>query len=189
MLTTQTTDMEPVSNPSNGFPGVGGTAPGIVAGIGVRNRVVGFAAEFSLPARFETVQEMRHGIVEQIDNRYRDSILSALVIARVAGGKVGLELVGGVSFVDQSIVVRFADCGTQFNPQPCSAYSEDIERSAWTWGITFGGDVPVRVAARFAIVPQIRVHMVPSRGFFDNLPDLRVSSFVFRPAVAGRWTF
>ena len=55
LLTTQSSDTSYPDNPSIGMPGVGGTAWGVVAGLGIRNRIGGIAAEFSLPARFETV--------------------------------------------------------------------------------------------------------------------------------------
>ena len=188
MLTTQASDIT-IPSGSVGTPGVGGTAPGIVAGVGIRNRVVGLAAEFSLPARFETVQEMRHFLVARIDNEYKDTILSALMTVRMSAGRVQPEVSGGISFVAQNVLVSFSDCGGESNEKPCGPFGVPTERSATTWGITFGGDVAIRVARRFDIVPQMRVHFIPRGSDLSGLSDLRLSEYVFRPAVSGRWTF
>jgi hypothetical protein len=168
-------------------PGVGGTAIGFTVALGFPvNRSVTMATELSLPTRFEAVKGFHHGIIESLDYQYRDVVISELLHIRAPARRVSLEFVGGFSVVNQDASLRIADGGAEFNPKPFGPFGAPISQGAWTWGITVGLDVAIRVSEHVAFIPQIRGHLIQRA---DTLSDLGLATLVLRPAVGGRWTF
>ena len=103
-------------------------------------------------------------------------------------GAVSAEPLGGFS------VVRVDTLRAATRSSPCCISVEalgpygDFEQVGHTsWGVTFGGDVAVRVSRNISVVPQMRIHWI--RRSLNDWHELGLSSYVFRTGVGVRATF
>jgi len=185
----------PASFPSHEKPGVGGSAVGITGTVGVMlSPRASIALEISYPARFASVQELRYSFSQQIENRHRDLVVSALFhLHRAHARTIRPELVVGGSYVREDTLRRTADqIGPAFPPTGVyGPYGRESPISRDALGVTGGADLGVRVSAHVSVVPQVRLHWIartsPDGGSFSA--HLSLGSLLVRPAVGLRATF
>jgi hypothetical protein len=111
MLSVQPSRDVPFAGPSVSRTGVGGAAIGITSEIGLFvTRAVNIAFEFSVPKRFDSVQEYTTFIGFRNANRHRELILSPLVrVSLYQSGRAHLAVAGGPSFVREDTLQRRSD--------------------------------------------------------------------------------
>jgi hypothetical protein len=182
------------SAPSLPTTGAGGTAIGVAfeAGAFLTPRIA-LGVEVSLPRRFTAIQETDYSRVFQQKSHHRDVALSG-VVRTVLGTspRVRVALVAGGGVVNESTHQQRRD---QQGPLPTyppvfGPYSEEYSFTRWTVGALAGADVEMRIAARVALVPQIRAHFI--RRSSDGSEQgwaLGLNTLVLRPALLVRTTF
>jgi hypothetical protein len=108
MWSTQGSTIE-ISDPDTPAPGVGGTALGVVGEFGifllpprVHEWTFSLSFEFSLPARFDSVQATDYDTVYLTDNRHRELVFSGLFHVHAPQiGPVHMALVAGPSIIQE----------------------------------------------------------------------------------------
>ena len=199
MWSTQGSTIE-ISDPDTPAPGVGGTALGVVGEFGifllpprVHKWTFSLSFEFSLPARFDSVQATDYDTVYLTDNRHRELVFSGLFHAHAPQiGPVHMALVGGPSIIQedtlQSTTVPVPCCQIPTNLGP---FGPETQLTRWTFGLTFGADIGIQVSRRIQIVPQIRLHWVNRADFSGDATSafLNLSPWLIRPAVGVRVGF
>jgi hypothetical protein len=181
--------------PSLPRTGVGGTTVGGGAEFGgFVTEHVGLGVEFALPARITAVQETDYTRIFQVENRYRE--LTMFAVARAAtrsAARIRLAAVGGAGLVQESSLQRRRDALGLFPLTPSvtfGPYSDQMTRTRWTYGVTFGGEAAIALSRHAALVPAMRVNWV-HRSDDTNEPMwvLGLSSIVYRPSVGVRAYF
>jgi hypothetical protein len=180
-------------------PGVSGTAPGVAGEFGtvlpprMHEWTFSLSFEFSLPARFDSVQETNHYEVYQTDNKYRDLVFSGLFhVHAPPNGPVRLGFVVGPSIIQednlQSTTVPIAGVNTG-NLGP---FGPETQLTIRTVGLTVGADFGIQISRRVQIVPQIRLHWVnrnATDAYSNGFVTLFLGSWLIRPAVGIRVGF
>ena len=191
MLSTQTST-QPGQGSSVPTTGVGGTALGISGEFGAfLTPSVSLAFEVSVPARVESLQYT--GIPSaQIDNQHRDLVLSGLFHVHVVpAGPVRLALVGGPGVIQENTLQRTALA--PFGSEDFGPYGPETTLTRWTFGLTAGADLGIRVGQHVQIVPQIRVHWIDRANLGSGNDSasafLGLATVVIRPAVGVRVSF
>lgn len=178
--------------------GTGGTAIGGSADIGRHvTSVLSVAFEFSIPARFTSVQVIPDllGSRTRIENAHRDIVLSGVLHLRaVRTRRAQFELVGGGGLVRQDTLQRQAlgpSVGLGGTDSDFGPYGPQRQRTEWTFGVSGGGDLTIAVSRRVGVVPQMRVHFVSRDGPLSGTlsGNLGLSSWVVRPGVSVRVGF
>jgi hypothetical protein len=155
------------SDPDMPTTGVGGTAFGVVGEFGIclppREHEWSFSLsfEFSLPARFDSMQETDYSIVYRTDNQHRDIVFSGLFHVHAPPiGRVRLGLAGGPSIIQEDTLQSRADqIGSPgMTPANFGPFGPETQLTRWTIGLTVGADIGIQVSRRVQIVPQIRLH-------------------------------
>jgi hypothetical protein len=109
------------NDPHSQLPSGSATAPGVAGEFGiflppkVHERIFSLSFEFSLPARFDSVQETDYFTTYLTDRQHRDLVLSGLFHVHAPPiGPMRLELVGGPNAAANSVAIRTAwdDHGT-----------------------------------------------------------------------------
>ena len=147
--------------------------------------------ELGLPARGQLVLDSFYfgGFREEV--RYRDTTVFGLVRLRPTARSVTPELVVGAGLVHQSAAVRRANRGFTGTGFALGPFFPEHTTSRKAWGLTGGIDLPIRVAARAVVVPQLRV-VYTERGDIavsPGFPRFGISTVAVRAGVAIRATF
>jgi len=173
--------------------GVSGTAFGVVGEFGVFLKpkvdqwTFSLSFEFSIPVRFDSVQETFYFTTYLTDNQHRDLVFSGLFHVHTPQiGPIHMGLVAGPSFVQedtlQSTTSEYPCCQIPTNFGP---FGHETQLTRQTFGLTVGADVGIQVSRRVQIVPQIRLHWVNRADF----SFLNLSPWLIRPAVGVRVGF
>ena len=193
MWSTQGSTIE-ISDPDTPAPGVGGTALGVVGEFGifllpprVHKWTFSLSFEFSIPVRFDSVQETFYDTRYLTDNQHRDLVFSGLFHVHTPQiGPIHMGLVAGPSFVQedtlQSTTSEYPCCQIPTNFGP---FGHETQLTRQTFGLTVGADVGIQVSRRVQIVPQIRLHWVNRADF----SFLNLSPWLIRPALGIRVRF
>ena len=182
-------------------PGVSGTALGVAGEFGiflpprVHEWTFSLSFEFSLPARFDSVQETNHYEVYLTDNKYRDLVFSGLFhVHAPPTGRVRLGFVVGPSIIQednlQSTTVPVEGPGV--NTGNLGPFGPETQLTRLTVGLTFGADIGIQVSRRVQIVPQIRLHWInrnATDAYSNGFVTLFLGSWLIRPAVGIRVGF
>jgi hypothetical protein len=187
----------PGPGPSNPQTGVGGTALGVSGAIGtLLTPRVSLAFEFSVPARFESMQEIDYmSFIARFDNHHRDWILSGLFhFDWPTTRSVHVELVVGPSVVREDTLQSTANGLTSGPPAYAftgayGPFGPETSVARWSVGISGGVDVGVRLSPRVELVPQFRLHWIERATYGDSDQVLGLSSVVVRPALGVRVRF
>jgi hypothetical protein len=180
--------------------GVSGTAFGVVGEFGMflppkgHEWTFSLSFEFSLPARFESVQETNYFTVYETDNQHRDLVFSGLFHVHAPPiGPIHVGLVAGPSIVQEDTLQRTA---YQIEPPATitghfGPFGPETPLTRWTVGLTVGADVGIQVGRRVQIVPEIRLHWVNRSDFGGDAASafLGLGSWLVRPAVGIRASF
>jgi hypothetical protein len=198
MWSTQGSTLD-ISDPDTPAPGVGGTAFGVVGefGVFVKPKVdkwtFSLSFEFSLPARFDSVQATDYDTIYLTDNRHRDFVFSGLFHVHAPPiGPIHVALVVGPSIIQedtlQSTTVPVPCCQIPTNLGP---FGPETQLTRWTFGLTFGADIGIQVSRLVQIVPQIRLHWADRADFSGDASSafLNLSPWLIRPAVGVRVGF
>jgi hypothetical protein len=178
--------------------GVGGTALGVSGEFGgfLMPRL-SLSFEVSVPARFESVQEIDYYTISRTDSQHRDLFHSGLFHVHFAEGRtIQVAAVAGPTVVQENTLVSTA---YQVRPQSFvrtgvfGPYGPQITLSRWTVGITGGVDLGIQLSHRVQVMPQVRVHWI-QRASLNSFPTpdnafLGLSALVIRPAVGLRVAF
>jgi len=182
------------SSPSLRFASsTSGRVPGLALEAGVRVGplfVVG--AELGIPARHQWTQVSGYlfGPFER-EIRYRDTTIAAL--AGVGGQlteSVRVTAVGGIELVQENWLERRAD--GRLGPVGDIVYGSfgaTATLKNWTTGAVFGADLAITASRHFAIVPQVRVHLIARDDVATAVGSLNVAPSVFRAGVVVRAAF
>jgi hypothetical protein len=186
----------PDPNPHLLVQGGPGTEFGIDATLGIHVlSVLDIAAEISLPARSEVVEIYSYAFnppSRQIDDRYRDVMVSGLFHLHPNRGAVRPEFVIGISYVREDSLQQIAPgVGPQTNTATMFApYGPFIQIVHDTVGFTLGADVPIRLHQRVSIVPDFRVHWIARPDVEAGIAEfLSLASSVVRGGVGIRVAF
>jgi hypothetical protein len=189
------------NDPHSKLPSGSATAPGVAGEFGtflppkVHERIFSLSFEFSLPARFDSVQETDYFTTYLTDRQHRDLVLSGLFHVHASPiGPLRLELVGGPSIIQEDTLQRTA---LQFVPPGMitghfGPFGPETQLTNWTVGWTVGADVGIQVSRRVQIVPQVRLHWVNRSDLYlsaDAGGFLDLGSWLIRPAVGIRVGF
>jgi hypothetical protein len=178
---------------------VSGTAFGVAGEFGafLKPRVdqwtFSLSFEFSIPVRFDSVQETDYLQIYRTDNQHRDLVFSGVFHFHAPPiGPIRVGLVAGPSIVQedtlQSTTVPVPCCQTPTNFGP---FGPETQLTRWTVGLTVGADVGIQVSRRVQIVPQLRLHWVDRANFGGDVTSafLGLGSWLIRPAVGVRVGF
>jgi len=149
------------SEPGIPSPGVGGSAPGfVVSGEAALKGPFGVGVELSDISRFTAMQRTGGSSDPALyQQQYRDVIVSALAhVHHRFGDRVGLDVVGGISFVQQDSIQRVATApqfSSSFGP-----FGPERSISSNTAAGTLGVDVGVGIMRHVSIGPTLRAHLV-----------------------------
>jgi hypothetical protein len=182
---------------------VGGSALGVAGEFGIflapraREWTFSLAFEFSVPARFDTVQQMNYAVTCaacMTDNQHRDLVFSGVLHFHAPPiGPIHVGLVGGPSIIQEDTLQRTAFSleprGIVFGP-----FGPETQLTRWTVGLTVGTDIGIQVNRRVQIVPQIRLHWVNRTDDLESSTSyssalLGLGSWLIRPAVGVRVSF
>jgi hypothetical protein len=176
--------------------GVSGTAFGVAGEFGafLKPRVdqwtLSLSFEFSVPARFDSVQETFYDTTYLTDNQHRDLVFSGLFHFHAPpSGPLHMGLVAGPSIIQedtlQSTTFQYPCCQIPTNFGP---FGHETQLTRQTFGLTVGADVGIQVSRRVQIVPQIRLHWVNRANFGGDVPSafLGLGSWLIRPAIGIR---
>ena len=160
-----------VLEPGTPTPGVSGSAPGfVVSGEAALKGPFGVGVELSDISRFTAMQSTAGSIPSHADVQYKDLIVSALAhIHHRFGDRVGLDVVGGVSFVHQDAIERVATAppfSSSFGP-----FGPEHSLSSNTVAGTLGFDVGVGIMRHVSIGPTLRAHLVSRSRLGTNSQD------------------
>jgi hypothetical protein len=191
-----------IADPDAPYPGVSGTAFGVAGEFGifllpprVHEWTFSLSFEFSLPARFESVQATDYYFVSRTDNRHRELVFSGLFhVHAPPSGPLHMGLVAGPSFVQEdtlqstTVPVLVPCCQIPTNLGP---FGPETQLTRWTFGLTFGADIGIQVSRLVQIVPQIRLHWADRADFSGDASSafLNLSPWLIRPAVGVRVGF
>ena len=189
LLSVQTST-PPGSEPSLAPLGVAGTAFGAGASLNVLfPSGWSIGGELSVPARIVSTVDVTYVTRYQIENRYREPMLSVLVrYHALRGSRAGIDVGGGASVAWQSTIQRRADAiGTFPFSGGFGPFGPSTEYTSTTLALTIAADLPITLSTHVALVPAMRVHVVsrPSDSQ-DPLWYLGVDRFVYRPSVGVR---
>jgi hypothetical protein len=155
---------------------------------------VSLSAELSLPARFDTVQELDYTFSARYDNRHRDVIVSGLFHYHEHSWRsLRPEFIAGISYVREDTRQRTADqLGPPFPPSGVfGSYGPAIAIVRETFGATAGADLAIPLGTRISVVPQARVYWIAredrTSGSLNS--TLYLSPIVYRLAIGLRATF
>jgi hypothetical protein len=169
--------------------GIGGTTLGVsVDGGAFVTAHVSVAVEVSIPARFDAVQFTAIPRA-RIERHHRDGVASALLhLHAPALGPVDAAFVGGPSIITENTLSQTAygsfGSTTFGTPEP------EVELARTAIGITFGGDVAVRVQRHVAFVAGMRWLWVERKTLGDSGAGIvGLSPWVTRPAIGVRAMF
>jgi hypothetical protein len=185
----------PRDGPDSPKPGVGGSAVGIVGSVGVFvSARVSLSAEFSLPERFDAVQELNYSFSARYDNRHRDVIVSGMFHVHDRSSRsLRPEFVAGVSYVREDTRQRSAyQLGPAFPPTGVyGPYGPAASTVRETLAATAGADLDIPLEAHVGVVPQGRIYWIAredrTSGSLNS--SLFLSPFVYRLAIGLRATF
>jgi hypothetical protein len=182
--------------------GVSGTAFGMAGEFGafLKPRVdqwtFSLSFEFSIPVRFDSVQETDYFTIYRTDNQHRDLVFSGVFHFHAPPiGPIRVGLVAGPSIVQEDTLQRTA---YRIGPGPPILYTgnfgpfgPETQLTRWTVGLTVGADVGIRLSRRVQIVPQLRLHWVNRADFGGDVASafLGLGSWLIRPAVGIRLGF
>jgi hypothetical protein len=181
--------------------GVSGSAFGVAGELGVllpakmHEWTLSLSFEFSLPARFDSVQLTNYFTVYQTDNQHRDLIFSGLF--HFHAPPIGPIRVGGVvgpSIVQEDTLQRTTvpeEQSQSVNPGNLGPFGPQTQLTRWTIGLTVGADVGIQVSRRVQIVPEIRLHWVNRADVGGDVASafLGLGSWLVRPAIGIRLAF
>ena len=183
------------SDPDMPTTGVGGTAFGVVGEFGIflppreHEWTFSLSFEFSIPVRFDSVQETFYFTTYLTDNQHRDLVFSGLFHFHAPpSGPIHMALVAGPSFVQedtlQSTTSEYPCCQIPTNFGP---FGQQTQLTRQTFGLTVGADAGIQVSRRVQIVPEVRLHWVSRADFTGAF--LGLGSWLIRPAVGIRVGF
>jgi hypothetical protein len=183
----------PGDDPSFPQSGVGGNAIGGVGEVGgFVARSLSISAEVSVPARFESTQQIIHFPVSRTQDRHRDLVFSGLLhLHWLTDRAVHMSFNVGASAVREDTLLRTAyqvpfSAAGDFGP-----FGPERPLTRWTVALTSGVDAGIQISPRISIVPQFRLHWI-KRADADSGTDngfLGLGPLVVRPALGVRLTF
>jgi hypothetical protein len=174
------------SDPGVPKPAISGSAPGFsIEGDVAITQVLGIGVEVSNAARFDAMQTTSGSFASKREDRHRDLLISALVHFHPRPhSRADLDVVGGISFVEDDTVVQtaiappFSSVFGQYGPESNAARN--------TFGGVAGLSVPIRIAPHVSVGPIARVYVV------SRTPDallLGLSSTMVRAGATVRISF
>jgi hypothetical protein len=202
MWSTQQGSTTPIADPDTPAPSVGGTAFGMVGEFGafLKPRVdkwtLSLSFEFSVPARFDSVQFEGYTCVCLIDNRHHDLVFSGLFHVHAPPmGPIRLELVAGPSIIHEETLQRTAFAVVSqgyYYTGDFGPFGPQTQLTRLTVGLTIGANIGLQVSRRIQIVPQIRLHWANRSelpGDTDASAFLGLGPSIVRPAIGIRVGF
>jgi hypothetical protein len=164
-------------------PAIGGSATGFVGGGEVAvTRVLGVGVEVSTAARFDATQTTGGSFVSQRESRHREFIVSMLLhFHHQVASRVALDVVGGVSYLQEDTLMRTATAAPFSSGQfGQSGPEQSVTRD--TFGGTGGFDLGFQVSSHVSVGPTVRGHFA-SRATLGKDSDVASATLGLSPFV------